>query len=172
MVQEMQMSYTRKLILAGCAALLCTPVLAQTTPAAVKQIALTAEAAPVKTISEVAVEAGDAESKSSDGSEYRRSADERVYEAAIISVRAVMKLPEQRCWVEAAATPGKVDAAEEIIGREPASSQVISRCQSVQAGSPDYWDVTYRFRNVEHTVQMSAAPALVMHVNKRGEPRL
>ena len=32
--------------------------------------------------------------------EYRRRADERVFEAPVTSVRAVMGPPEQRCWVE------------------------------------------------------------------------
>jgi uncharacterized protein YcfJ len=32
--------------------------------------------------------------------EYRRRANERVYEAPVTSVRAVMGTPEQRCWVE------------------------------------------------------------------------
>jgi uncharacterized protein YcfJ len=143
------MAYISKLILAACASLLCAPAPAQATRDPVKQVALKTGAP-----------------------EYRRSADERVYEAAIISVRAVMGRPEHRCWVEGASAVHKADAAVEIIGRDPESTQLISRCQSVQSGSPDYWDVTYRFRNVEHTVQMSAAPGQVMYVNKRGEPRL
>jgi uncharacterized protein YcfJ len=32
--------------------------------------------------------------------EYRRRADERVFEAPVTSVRAMMGPPEQRCWVE------------------------------------------------------------------------
>ena len=32
--------------------------------------------------------------------EYRQRANERVYEAPVTSVRAVMGPPEQRCWVE------------------------------------------------------------------------
>jgi uncharacterized protein YcfJ len=35
-----------------------------------------------------------------DGQQYRRRADERIYEAPVTSVRAVVGPPEQRCWVE------------------------------------------------------------------------
>jgi hypothetical protein len=107
--------------------------------------------------------------------EYVRSADERVYEAPIISVRAVMGRLEHRCWVESDQVAARAEArgvAGEIIRSEPVDTKVTSRCQVVQGGSPDYWEVTYRFRNVEHVVQMSACPGQVMFVNKRGEPRL
>ena len=167
------MSHASKLILATCASLLCLQALAQSAPATVKQVALKAEsAAPQKIDAAVMEQDIDAASPPAGSDEYRRGSDERVYEAAIISVRAVMGQPQHRCWVEAASNAGKVPVADDIIGREPESTQLISRCQSTQSGSPDYWDVTYRFRNVEHTVQMSAAPGQVMYVNKRGEPRL
>lgn len=167
------MSYASKLILAACTSLLCLQAMAQSAPATVKQVALKTESAAVQKIDEPLIEPDiAAESRSARSDEYRRGSDERVYEAAVISVRAVMGRPQQRCWVEATASAGKAPVAEDIIGREPESTQLISRCQSVQSGAPDYWDVTYRFRNVEHTVQMSTAPGQVMYVNKRGEPRL
>jgi uncharacterized protein YcfJ len=39
-----------------------------------------------------------------DNNDYRRRHDERVYEARVTSVRAVVGPPEQRCWVEQQAT--------------------------------------------------------------------
>jgi len=36
---------------------------------------------------------------------------------------------------------------------------------------PDYWDVEYEFRNVDHRIQMSAPPGDRIYVNRDGEPR-
>src|ERR1700687_3208741 len=44
-------------------------------------------------------------------------------------------------------------------------------CTSVPGDQPDYWDVTYTFRGVEHRVQMSAPPGPTVPVNGNGEPR-
>jgi uncharacterized protein YcfJ len=41
--------------------------------------------------------------------EYRRRSNEKVYEARVTSVRAVMGRPEQRCWVEREQVRGKGD---------------------------------------------------------------
>ena len=52
------------------------------------------------------------------------------------------------------------------------ASQDVQRCQTVQ-GTPAYYDVSYDFRGVRHTVQMSAPPAgNTIIVNERGEPRM
>jgi len=42
--------------------------------------------------------------------DYRRHANERVYEAPVTSVRAVVGPPEQRCWVEQQTTSGSNNA--------------------------------------------------------------
>ncbi len=48
----------------------------------------------------------------------------------------------------------------------------VQRCETVAAsGPPEYWDVTYSYRGVEHRVQMSAAPGRTIVVNANGEPR-
>jgi hypothetical protein len=48
----------------------------------------------------------------------------------------------------------------------------VRRCERAYPGRPDYWDVTYQFRGVEHRVQMSAPPpGRTILVNARGEPR-
>ena len=52
-------------------------------------------------------------------------------------------------------------------------SQDVQRCENVPSGAqPDYWDVTYEFRGVEHHAQLSAPPGRTITVNGRGEPRM
>ena len=48
--------------------------------------------------------------------EYRRRPNERVYEARVTSVHAVMGRPEQRCWVERDRVQGKPNVAGGIVG--------------------------------------------------------
>jgi uncharacterized protein YcfJ len=50
-------------------------------------------------------------------------------------------------------------------------SRDVRRCEVAQNGDPDYWDVRYNFRNVEHRVQLSSPPGSTITVNNRGEPR-
>jgi uncharacterized protein YcfJ len=47
----------------------------------------------------------------------------------------------------------------------------VQRCETVPSGPPEYWDVTYNFRGVEHRVQMTAPPGRTIIVNAKGEPR-
>jgi uncharacterized protein YcfJ len=48
----------------------------------------------------------------------------------------------------------------------------VKRCENVAgSGQPDYWDVTYNFRGVEHRIQMTTAPGQTVTVNEQGEPR-
>jgi uncharacterized protein YcfJ len=48
----------------------------------------------------------------------------------------------------------------------------VHRCETVPSQArPDYWDVTYEFRGVEHYVQLSAPPGPTITVNAAGEPR-
>jgi uncharacterized protein YcfJ len=55
--------------------------------------------------------------------------------------------------------------------RDPASGRDVRHCESVNAGAPQYYDVTYNFRGVDHRVQMSTPPGPTIAVNGRGEPR-
>lgn len=49
----------------------------------------------------------------------------------------------------------------------------VRRCENVANQKPEYWDVTYDYRGVEHRVQMSAPPGRTVAVNsKTGEPRM
>ncbi len=142
--------------------------------------------------------------------EYRRRPKERVYEARVTSVRAVMGEPEQRCWIESeeVTTKGKRSVGGAILGgviggvlghqigdgtgQDIATAggavagaavganvgrdrdvevRDVRKCEVAQTGDPQFWDVRYRFRNVEHRVQMSAPPGSTIYVNERGEPR-
>jgi uncharacterized protein YcfJ len=48
----------------------------------------------------------------------------------------------------------------------------VQRCETVPSqAQPDYWDVSYNFRGIEHHVQMSAPPGPTISVNGNGEPR-
>lgn len=139
--------------------------------------------------------------------EYRRRPNERVYEARVTSVRAVMGEPEHRCWVEreeverrggpsvaggiiggviggvlghqigngkdiataGGAVAGAAVGANVNRGRNE-DTRDVERCETVD-GTPQYWDVRYEFRGVEHRAQMSAPPGRTLYVNSDGEPR-
>lgn len=145
--------------------------------------------------------------------EYRRRPNERLYEAPVTSVRAVMGQSGQRCWVERqqVSVEGRGNAnvggaiAGALIGgilghqvgggsgkdlataggavagaaiganagrdRERIEERDVRRCETVSNGPPDYWDVSYQFRGVEHHVQMSEPPGRTVTVNRQGLPR-
>ena len=146
--------------------------------------------------------------------EYRQRPNERVYQAPVTSVHAVVGPPEQRCWVERqqvtddrrgdpnvggavvgaliggvlghqvgsgrgndAATAGGAVAGAVIganAGRGSSGTTYekdVQRCRTVESTKPEYWDVTYSYRGVEHRIQMSAPPGNTVSVNSRGEPR-
>jgi uncharacterized protein YcfJ len=48
----------------------------------------------------------------------------------------------------------------------------VQRCTNVSRERPDYWDVTYVYRGLEHRMQMSTAPGRTILVNGEGEPRV
>lgn len=50
-------------------------------------------------------------------------------------------------------------------------TQDVRRCTTERVGEPEYWDVSYRFRGIEHRAQMNYAPGRTISVNRRGEPR-
>jgi uncharacterized protein YcfJ len=145
---------------------------------------------------------------------YRRRANERVFEAPVTSVRAVVGPPDRRCWMErqqvvepgrsgpnvggaiagaviggilghqvgsgggrdvataGGAVVGAVVGAN--VGRDSGATthdRDVQRCETTASGPPQYWDVTYNFRNVEHRLQMSAPPGATIAVNQNGEPR-
>jgi uncharacterized protein YcfJ len=144
--------------------------------------------------------------------EYRRRPNERVYEAEVTSVHAVVGQSGQHCWMERgqveqsrgdrnvaggvvgaviggiighqfgsgrgndAATVGGVVAGAAIgsnQGRDSATTRSadVQRCETVSNASPEYWDVGYRYHDVDHRIQMTAPPGNTIWVNGDGEPR-
>lgn len=62
------------------------------------------------------------------------------------------------------------------IGRDDDPAQAafheVRRCERTPSQArPQYWDVTYYFRGVEHRVQMTSPPGHTLTVNEQGEPR-
>jgi uncharacterized protein YcfJ len=55
--------------------------------------------------------------------------------------------------------------------RDRTTGQEVRRCENTASTTPQYWDVTYDFRGVEHRVQMTTAPGQTIAVNGNGEPR-
>ncbi|CAN5446218.1 hypothetical protein BH11PSE7_BH11PSE7_13780 [soil metagenome] len=51
------------------------------------------------------------------------------------------------------------------------STRDVQRCENVASTTPEFWDVTYNYRGLEHKVQMTAAPGAMITVNANGEPR-
>ena len=140
--------------------------------------------------------------------EYRRRPNERITEAPVTSVHAVVGPPEQRCWVERQqvnsdanvggaliggilggvlghqigggrgndiATVGGAIAGAAIGSNQGGGTTYdrnLRRCATTSNAAPAYWDVTYNYRGVEHSVQMSSPPGRTIPVNMNGEPRL
>jgi outer membrane lipoprotein SlyB len=48
----------------------------------------------------------------------------------------------------------------------------VQHCETVANATPDYWDVSYEFRGVEHHVQMTNPPGSTITVNRDGIPRV
>jgi uncharacterized protein YcfJ len=58
-------------------------------------------------------------------------------------------------------------------GGSQVATQNVQRCTSVPGSEqPQYWDVTYVFRGVQHRAQLSFAPGATITVNGNGEPRV
>ena len=47
----------------------------------------------------------------------------------------------------------------------------VQRCATQPSGPPQYYDVTYNFRGIEHRIQMQTPPGRTILVNSTGEPR-
>lgn len=70
------------------------------------------------------------------------------------------------------AIAGAVIGSNVARDRDGGYVQDVRRCESVQGrGRPEFWDVTYVFRGVEHRMQTAHPPGRTVTVNQRGEPR-
>ena len=117
--------------------------------------------------------------------DWRRRSNERVYEAQVILVRAVMGDAPARCWVERQmVTDSRGEASRgTVLGHQVVAGGVrgaevaregnrnVPRCQGAARGKPAYWNVTYSYEGIEHQVQLSEAPGRTIAVNRTGEPR-
>lgn len=142
---------------------------------------------------------------------YRVRPRERLFEAPVTGVRAVVGPPEQRCWLErqevsGVSGNGAVGAIAGAIlggvlghqvgsgsGRDLATAggaiagaavganagrrtgtgvQDVQRCEVVRSTTPQYWDVTYEFRGVQHHAQLTNEPGRTITVNREGVPRM
>ena len=111
----------------------------------------------------------------------RRRNQERLYQAKVTSVRAVVGPPEQRCWIEreqisrAQGNTSASQAIAAILGYQSDAAQPqyqnVQHCTTTPSQRPDHWDVTYNFRGQEHRLQMTAPPGSTITVNGKGEPR-
>lgn len=140
--------------------------------------------------------------------DYRRRANEPLYEAPVTSVRAVLGPDSgQRCWIEREQVESRRSVPGAIVGgviggvlghqigggtgRDIATvggavagaavgsnvgrstqTQDVQRCTNVSTNTPEYWDVSYSFRGVQHHVQMTSPPGRTILVNGNGEPRI
>ena len=138
--------------------------------------------------------------------------EERLYEANVVAVHAIVGPPEQRCWVERQQVTEQGNGAGGTIagaliggilghqigggtGRDLATvggavagaavgnnlsrngdrvvSENVQHCANLPDHMhPEYWDVTYTFRGLEHHAQMTAPPGNTVTVNAQGEPRV
>lgn len=103
--------------------------------------------------------------------DYRQRPSERLYEAPVGSVRAVLGPPERRCWVERQPARDTADAGHGVMGHQRGAS-TVRRCEQGGDEAPAYWEVGYTFRGTAHRIQMSAPPGPTVTVNRHGEPRM
>ncbi len=140
-----------------------------------------------------------------------RRRSERLFEANVVSVHAVVGPPEKRCWVEhqQVVTPSQPNVGGAVVGAllggilghqvgggrgkdvataggavagaaiganagggSQVRNQDVERCANVPSQArPEYWDVIYEFRGVEHRIQTTVPPGSTVTVNEQGEPR-
>lgn len=139
--------------------------------------------------------------------DYRRRANETLYEAPVTSARAMVGPAGQRCWIERQEVESRRNVPGAIVGgviggvlghqigggtgRDIATvggavagaavgsnvgrgtqTQDVQRCTNVGNSALEYWDVTYTFRGVQHSVQLTSPPGRTILVNENGEPRI
>ena len=78
------------------------------------------------------------------------------------------------CRIGGTHSPNDAPAA---IGRDSDEDEVrtrdVERCVTDQhREKPEFWDVSYVFRGVEHRLQMTSPPGRTITVNEYGEPRI
>lgn len=105
--------------------------------------------------------------------DYRQRPSERLFEAPVSSVRAVLGAADQRCWVER--EPERHDgprAGGGITSHQSGGNSRVRRCEQARNDTPAYWEVAYTFRGRAHLIQTSEPPGRSVTVNRNGEPRM
>jgi len=102
---------------------------------------------------------------------YRQRPSERLFEAPVTFVRAVLGPPDRRCWVERQGEPRGANGSPAIMGHRIGAS-TVRRCRDGGNGTPAYWEVGYSFRGIAHHIRMNESPGPTVTVNRRGEPRM
>jgi hypothetical protein len=101
---------------------------------------------------------------------YRQRPNERLFEAPVVFVRAVLGPPERRCWIERR-SERMGSNGNGVMGHQIGGDSG-RRCRDVVDDTPAYWDVGYSFRGTAHRIQMNEPPGPTVTVNWRGEPRM
>lgn len=102
---------------------------------------------------------------------YRQRPRERLFEAQVTSVHAVVGPPERRCWIERQPGRSGPSAGGGVIGHQ-AGSSTVRRCKNVVSDTPAYWEVSYSFHGSAHRIQMNEPPGQTVTVNRDGVPRM
>jgi ZIP family zinc transporter len=71
----------------------------------------------------------------------------------------------------AAGAIGGAALGSNMAGRGGSYGQDVQRCANVPSSRPDYYDVTYNYRGIQHRIQMASDPGQSILVNRNGEPR-
>ena len=101
---------------------------------------------------------------------------DQIFQAPVVSARAVGNAPEQRCYTEQKQIgplelPGAIIAgAGDLLSGQHSVPDTVTRCNTVSGGTA-YWDVLYEFNGVQHRVQLSAPPGATVAVNGYGDLR-
>jgi uncharacterized protein YcfJ len=69
------------------------------------------------------------------------------------------------------AVAGAVIGSNQGRGSDDTKTADVRRCETVANAAPAYWDVDYRFHDVDHRIQMTAPPGDSISVNSNGDPR-
>jgi hypothetical protein len=101
---------------------------------------------------------------------------DQVYQARVISARAVAGAPEQRCWTEQKQIgpielPGAIiTGVGDLLSGQHSEMPYVQRCETIRSGTA-YWDVLYEFGGTQHRVQLASPPGPTVAVNGYGDLR-
>lgn len=108
------------------------------------------------------------------GLSHRERGEDRVHEATVTAVRAVLGSPQRRCWVELEpmAAGGTPVASAQQMGAYRPWTKDLRRCDVLpNQARPEYWEISYVFRGQEYRTQVSSQPGHTIAVDERGGHR-